>query len=213
MFHHHLLSPGGYSKVELIHSTCVLCMGVYVSWCMSRGSRGSSAQHVPRKFCHHLREEWRRAARRTGRGETDGGISGEGRPIKREGRRGNMRDRMNMGGTYRVEERGWNFPGEDVKKLSLLGFAPQTEILAYVHWTCLLRACSIYHSVSNTFSPYSVASSLIHLSEVLKGALGQVRTHTLIIRLWIALFAKCNKWTRICFSVETVGETGQQIMN
>ena len=67
-------------------------------------------QHVPGKFCHHLCEEWRKegrgAARRKGRGETDGGISGEERAIKREGKRGNMRDGGNLGGTYTVEWRG-----------------------------------------------------------------------------------------------------------
>ena len=54
----------------------------------------SSAQHVPGKFCHHLGEERRREGRRAARrkGETDGGVSGEERAIKREGKRGNVRD-------------------------------------------------------------------------------------------------------------------------
>lgn len=89
-------------------------MGVHVCWCVSRGSGGSSVQHVPGKFCHHLRERveerGRRAMRRKGRGETDGGISGEGRPIKREGERGSMRDR----GIF-----GWDIQsGEEELKLS-----------------------------------------------------------------------------------------------
>lgn len=77
--------------------------------------------------------ERNRTARRKRRGETDGEISGEGRAIKREGERGNIRDRGNMGGTYRFEGKGWNSPGEDVRKLSLLGLAPPTDILACVH--------------------------------------------------------------------------------
>lgn len=60
--------------------------------CVSRGSGGSSVQHVPGKFCHRLGEERRREGeeRREGRkkGETDGGRSGEWRAIKRGGKRG-----------------------------------------------------------------------------------------------------------------------------
>lgn len=87
MFHRHVFSPGGYGKVELIHSTCVPCVCVGVS----RDSGGSSVQHVLGKFCHHLCEEWRREG-----GEGREGKSGDrwrdirgGRAIKRvrEGKR------------------------------------------------------------------------------------------------------------------------------
>lgn len=156
-----------------------------------------------------VEERGRRTARRKKRRETVGGISGQGRAIKREGERGNMRDRGNMGGTYRFKGRGWNSLGEDVKKLSLLGLAPLTEILAGVHWTCLLCGWSIYHSVSNTFSPLCCFVSHPSLGSIESSAAPS--PDTLIIRLWITSFAKCNKWTRICFSLETGGETCQQI--
>lgn len=37
-------------EFKLIHSACVLFMGVHVCWCVSRGSGGSSVQHVPGRF-------------------------------------------------------------------------------------------------------------------------------------------------------------------
>lgn len=49
-----------------------------------------------------------------------------------------------------------------MRQLFLLGFALFTEILACVHWTCLLWACSSYCSVSNTFLSFS--RSIFHPS-------------------------------------------------
>lgn len=114
MFHHNLLSPGGYGTVELIHSTCVLCMGGYlcVGVCLEtlevhllNTCQGSSVI-TSVKSGGEREERGIRAARRKGRAETDGKISGEGGAIKREGKRGNIRDRGNMAGTYIVEGRG-----------------------------------------------------------------------------------------------------------
>lgn len=84
--------------------------------------------------------------------------------------------------------------GEDVRKRSLLDFTPRkTEILACVHWTCPLRAWSIYHSVSNTFS---LATLLARLSSIFrkhwKECLGQVRT------LSLSLFLLQNPKRSIC---------------
>lgn len=69
--------------------------------CVSRDSGGSSAQHVPGKFCHHPCEEREKSGGKEGK-------SGDRwrRAIKREGTRGNMRDRGDMGGTDIAEERG-----------------------------------------------------------------------------------------------------------
>lgn len=70
IFHHHLLCPGGYAEIELIHSACVhASMGEHVCWCVSRGSGGSSVQHVPGKVCHHLCEEWSREGEESGEGK------------------------------------------------------------------------------------------------------------------------------------------------
>lgn len=73
--------------------------------------------------------------------------------------------------------------------------------------------CLLHLSFCRSHSlPHSIASSLIHPSEVLKAEPGP-SSDTLIIRPRIASFAKCNKWTRICFSVETAGGACQQIMS
>lgn len=110
------------------------------------------------------------------RWETVGGASGEGKAIKSWRRTKERRDKgrrekgaETLRGRMRESAPCWVSP---------LGKA---EILAHVHWTCPLCAWPIYHSVSNTFPhllllPHSVASSVIHLSEVLKAAPGQVRT-------------------------------------
>lgn len=103
-----------------------------------------------------------------------------------------------MGGTSRVDGKDWNSPGEDLRKLSLLAFTPPMETLACVHRTCLFCAWSIYHSVSNTFSPLCCFVCHPSLGSIESSA--EPSPHTLIIRLWIVSFAKCNKWTRVYFS-------------
>lgn len=217
MFHHSLLSPGGYGDLELIRSTCVLCMGVRVRRRVSRETlECSSAQHVPGKFCHHLGEERRREGRRAARrkGETDGGVSGEWSALKREGKRGNMRD--GGGGEF-----GWNVKsvGEELE-LSREGCEKALPVGSHPSGRNvgsrppnMPPLCLLHLSFCRSHSlPHSIASSLIHPSEVLKAEPGP-SSDTLIIRPRIASFAKCNKWTRICFSVETAGGACQQIMS
>lgn len=63
-----------------------MCSGVDVFWCGSRGPGGSSVQHVPGRFCHHLCEK---SGKKEGKSrDRPRGKSGEERAIKREGTRG-----------------------------------------------------------------------------------------------------------------------------
>ncbi len=62
--------------------------------------------------------------RRKGRRETDGGISGEGRPIKRDGERGNMKDRGILGGDVQSGEEELKLPRGGCEKALPVGFCP-----------------------------------------------------------------------------------------
>lgn len=183
VFHQYLLCPDGWA--ELIHSACVLFMGLHVSLCVSRGSGGSSVQHVPGKFVITSVKSGRereKSSKKVGKSRDRWRNIGVGWAIKREGKRGNFR---NTGGIYRVKKGGWKSPGVDVRKLSLLGLAPSTKILACIHWTCLLCACPIYHSVPSTFSPLCCFVSHPSLGSTESST--EPSPDTLIIWIWISI--------------------------
>lgn len=137
-------------------SMCVLhgartCVG-----CVDKDSGGSSAQHVPGKFCHHPCE---------GEGSRGGR---EGREERRQMEEG-YKKRGNMGGDGDGQGRGRSSPkGEDERMLAFPfpgGLSPSN---LGSHPLNMAPLCHVHLSFCPSHPPLtpSVALSLIHLSEV-----------------------------------------------
>lgn len=92
----------------------------------------SSAQHVPRRFCHRLCDEWRREREQqweVGKEKRQMEEIRKEESYKKWGRGAkDLKDRETTVGNYSIDGRGWNCPrgggGEwDLRKRSLLDFA------------------------------------------------------------------------------------------
>lgn len=175
IFHHHLIGPGWYGNPALIHSAYVLHVAVHECRCVFRGSGGSSMQHMPGKFCHHLSEEQRRVGQQCWE-----------RPMEEYKGKGSYKKRWKEGWLW------WETQGGRCKKALPIGFNPSDRTLGSCSVNTSHPCLVIYHSVPDAF--FHNSELCRHWSTLQRG---NIQVQEIPACKWICLSLACRAETMI----------------